>query len=126
MSCTKFSDSVLALTDETDYTPLNPDTQGVEVFHASLFNNATRRNCNNVTITNDILVEGSEEFSLLLHELPFIPLPLSTLLYANSATITILDQDGKMKVFDQLIVCMLLLFGSRGCNWIPSDQLFCY
>ena len=62
-----------------------------------------------MTITNDILVEGSEEFSLLLHEVPFIPLPLSTLLYANSATITILDQDGKMKVFDQLIVCMLQL-----------------
>ena len=61
-------------------------------------------------ITNDILVEGPEEFSLLLREAPFAPPPLSTLLYANSATITILDQDGKMKVFDQLIVCMLLLY----------------
>ena len=109
MPCTKFSDSILALTDETDYTPLN-DLDSVELISTYSFNNATRRKCHNVTITNDILVEGSEEFSLLLQEFPFIPLPLSTLLYANSATITILDQDGKMKVFDQLIVCMLLLF----------------
>ena len=111
MPCTKFSDSVLALTDETDYTPLNLDSvDSVDLIRTNSFNNATRRKCNNVTITNDILVEGSEDFSLLLHEFPFIPLPLSTLLYANSATITILDQDGKMKVLDQLIVCMLLLF----------------
>lgn len=108
MPCTKFSDSVLALTDETDYTPLNPDS--VDVFLTSPFNNATRRKCFNVRITNDILVEGSEEFSLLLLEVPFIPPPLPTLFNASSATITILDQDGKMKVFDQLIVCMLLFF----------------
>ena len=105
MPCTN---SVLALTDETDYTPLNLDS--LEAFLTDSFNNATRRECYNVNITNDILVEGSEEFSLLLDEVPFIPLPPSTLFYANSATITILDQDGKMKVFDQLIVCMLLLF----------------
>ena len=98
--------SILALTDETDYTPLNPDT--LDVFLT--FNNATRRECFNVRITNDILVEGSEVFSLLLLEDPFAPPPIPTLFNANSATITILDQDGKMKVFNQLIVCMLLMF----------------
>ena len=88
---TKFS--VLVHTDETDYTPLNPDT--LDVFLT--FNNATRRECFNVTITNDILVEGSEEFSLLLFEDPFTQPPPSTLFYASSATITILDQDGKRR-----------------------------
>ena len=102
----KFSDSVLALTDVTDYTPLNPDT--LDIFLT--FNNATRRECFNVRITNDILVEGSEEFSLHLLEDPFAPPPLPTLFNASSATITILDQDGKMKIVNQLIVCMVLLF----------------
>ena len=47
-------------------------------------------------ITNDNLVEGSEEFSLLLLEDPFVPPPIQTVFNASLATVTILDQlDGK-------------------------------
>ena len=74
--------------DETDYAPLNP-----YVLH--IFNNATRRQCFNVMITNDNLVEGSEEFFLHLLEDPFAAPPIPTEFNANLATITILDQDGK-------------------------------
>ena len=91
-------------TDETDYRPLVADF--LDVFLT--FNDATRRQCFNVMITNDILVEGSEEFSLLLLEDPFLPPPIQTEFNASLATVTILDQDGKINEFDQLIVCLLL------------------
>ena len=76
--------------DETDYTPLIPE------FLSELltFNDAIRRQCFNVRITNDMLVEGSEEFSLRLLEDPFAPPPIETVFNASLATVTILDQDG--------------------------------
>ena len=46
-------------------------------------------------ITNDNLVEGSEEFSLLLLEDPFAPSSIQTIFNASLATVTILDDDGK-------------------------------
>ena len=90
-------------TDETDYTPLVPEFIDVLL----IFNNATRRQCFYVRITNDIQVEGSEEFSLLLLEDPFAPPPTQTVFNASLATLTVLDQDGKIHEFDQLIVAML-------------------
>ena len=49
-----------------------------------------------MSITNDILVEGSEQFSLELLEDPFMPPPIPTMFNASLATVTILDQDGKI------------------------------
>ena len=100
--CCELSDDfvLFCTTDETDYTPL------VDVLLT--FNTATRRQCFNVRITNDILVEGSEEFSLLLLEDPFVPPPTQTVFNASLATVTILDQDGKLNEFDQILVCLLL------------------
>ena len=81
----------LWIADETDYTRLDPDALSVRLE----FSDTQRRQCFNVTITDDDLVEGSEEFSLLLQEEPFFPPPIDTEFNASMATVTILDQDGK-------------------------------
>ena len=78
-----------------DYTRLDPNLSSVVLF----FNDTTRRQCFNVVITNDDLVEGAEEFSLLLVEDPFAPPPIETVFNASLATVTILDQDGKINIF---------------------------
>ena len=78
-------------TDETDYDPLNPETLDVILF----FENATRRDCFNVEIINDVLVEGEEQFSLVLMEDPFSPPPINTVFFPNVTDITITDRDGK-------------------------------
>jgi hypothetical protein len=74
-------------TDETDYTPLNPDMLDVLL----IFNNAIRRQCFTVRITSDAMVEGPEHFSLRLLEDPFFPPPIPTTFNASLATVTILD-----------------------------------
>ena len=81
-------------TDESDYTPLIPDSLDVLL----IFDETNRRHCFNVLITNDILVEGSEQFSLELLPDPFQvgPPPIPVTLNASLATVTILDQDGKI------------------------------
>ena len=77
-------------TDESDYTPLSP---GVDVI--LIFGDATRRDCFDVEIVNDVLVEGEEQFSLVLMEDPFSPPPINTVFFPNVTDITITDRDGK-------------------------------
>ena len=84
------SSSLSLHADETDYTPLNPDF----LDELLTFSNATRRQCFNVRITNDVLVEGSEDFSLRLLEDPFVPPPIGIVFNASLATVTILDPGG--------------------------------
>ena len=74
-------------TDETDYTPLNPDFLDVVLN----FNDTTRRQCFTLMITNDALVEGPEQFSLELLEDPFSPPPIPVIFNASLAAVTILD-----------------------------------
>ena len=83
---------ITCTTDETDYTRLDPGLSSVVLF----FDDTTRKICFNVMITDDDLVEGSEEFSLLLLEDPFAPSPIATMFNASLVTVTILDQDGKI------------------------------
>ena len=77
--------------DETDYTPIDPNLLNVVL----MFNNNERRACFNVTITNDMLVEGREAFTLLLVEDPFLAPPIETMFNESVANVTILDQDGR-------------------------------
>ena len=79
--------SCTCTTDETDYTPLNPDFLDVLL----IFNDTTRRQCFTVRIINDAMVEGPEQFSLELLEDPFLPPPISITFNASLAAVTILD-----------------------------------
>ena len=72
-----------------DYTVVTPDV-------ILLFDNTTRRSCFNITITNDNLVEGVEQFSLEIHENPSESFPIDTVLSPNMSVVDIIDQDGKL------------------------------
>ena len=94
MYCQQYRLSFSCTTDESDYTPLNPES--LDVFLT--FDETNRRHCFSVSITNDTLVEGSEQFSLELLPDSFQigPPPIPVMFNASLATVTILDQDGKI------------------------------
>ena len=91
VSCMVMIHTIIILkTDETDYGHLSP---GVDV--VLMFSNATRRECFNVEIINDMLIEGEERFSLVLMEDPSFPSPIDTEFFPNMVNITITAQNGK-------------------------------
>lgn len=87
--------------DETDYTRISVALIDVVL----IFDDATRRDCFLVRITDDDLVEGEEQFSLRILPDPFSPPPINTVLSPNMSIISIIDQDGKP--FNVSMLCRL-------------------
>ena len=76
------------ITDENDYTR----RAGFDI--ALFFDNAGRRECFDIDITDDELVEGVEMFSLTLENDPFTAPPIDVEYFPNVTVITINDMDG--------------------------------
>ena len=73
-----------------DFTPIGPFTG----FNFFLANSPIRRDCFNVTITNDDITEIDETFTLVLRQDPFSPPTSSLLIQPNTTRITIWDGVG--------------------------------
>ena len=57
-------------------------------------NSPIRRNCFNIAITNDIVYEIDESFTLVLRQDPFPPPSSRIRIRPNNTTVTILDESG--------------------------------
>lgn len=58
------------------------------------FDNENRRDCFNLSITDDTRAENTEQLTIQLDTLPDTPLPSGVLLNPNVATVEILANDG--------------------------------
>lgn len=79
--------------DETDYTEIQSNRLDVLLF----YDDTTRRECFTVDITNDVLVEGEEQFSMILLDEPGRAQPIDTEYLPNTTVVTIIDADSMWK-----------------------------
>lgn len=79
--------------DETDYTEIQSNRLDVLLF----YDDTTRRECFTVDITNDVLVEGEEQFSMILLDEPGRAQPIDTEYLSNTTVVTIIDADSMWK-----------------------------
>ena len=84
------SNLIVPISDETDYSRIDPLLGNVVIF----FNNADRRRCFDLGITDDDLVEGEEDLTLILFEDPFQPPQIMVEFSPNVTEVTIVDMDG--------------------------------
>ena len=84
----------------TDFTQIEPFT-GFNQFPA---NSPIRRDCFNVTITNDDITEIDETFTLVLRQDPLSPPSSSILIQPNTTIVTISDGVGTV-VFYIITTC---------------------
>ena len=63
-------------------------------FNQFLANSLNRRDCFNIAITNDIIYEIDESFTLVLRQDPISSPSSSILIRPDSTTVTILDESG--------------------------------
>ncbi len=84
---------IFSLSDETDYTP-------TARFDTVLtFNDDTRRGCGNIMITDDLVYENQERFSLRLGDLGgSLGLPRNLVMSPDASEIIILDNESENNI----------------------------
>ena len=102
-------------------TPGSPDDYLSVVFGVLAFNACQRRQCLNVSIVDDLVLENTERFSVLLTRTADLDQRIT--LDPVNGVVDILDNDGSTVWVTTYIHTLALSLVCSGCGWSGADSI---